>query len=445
MFDWDKRGLFSKNIGKTGVETKAFRENVKTAIQKLDTLRAHKADYASFIGVLDLPLAGQARIVAKSIPFQVKTMVVLGIGGSYAGAAAAIHALRPRGLKPPPIDVQFLPTVDPESVVPLLNKLDLGSTLVNCVSKSGRTVEVVALYAVFRKRFQDALKTAWKDHFVFTTDPKNGYFRKIARESGVKTMDIPPGLGGRFSVLSPVGLFPMLLAGIDIAAVVNGAREYMQQERPQAVQSAALHKSLIDKGKSIRTLLIYNDSMEDMGKWFAQLWAESLGKKSGDTGIGQTPLLFQGSKDQHSLLQLFMDGPDDKVYTVLQSGTARTDMQIPDGLLDDPDVSDLNGKMLSEVFQVEAQATAAALMRTGKPVEIIRFPGIDARSIGEFFAHFELETAITGLLLGINPFDQPGVEKGKVYAHALLGRQDLLDTAKDLQTMGNMMDIGEEL
>jgi len=446
MFGWDKKGLFSENIGKSGIETAVFHENLTLSVQKLATLRAHRADYASFIGVLDLPMAEQVEIVARSIQFPVKTLVVLGIGGSYAGAAAAIHAIRPSGLNPPAVDVKFLPTVDPESVVPVLNALDPGSTLINCVSKSGRTVEVMALYAVFRGRFEEALGSAWKEHFVFTTDPENGYFRKLARETGVKTMDIPPGLGGRFSVLSPVGLFPMLWAGIDIRAMLEGAQEYMRVEYPPAIQSAAIHKALIDDGKCIRGLLTYNDSMEDLGKWFAQLWAESIGKKRSDTNVGQTPLLFQGSRDQHSLLQLFMQGPADKVYTFLRTESSATDIVIPDGLLNDPDVSDLNGKKMSEVFNAEATATAAALMKAGNPVEIISLPTTDASSIGALFAHFELETAITGLLMGIDPFNQPGVETGKIYAHALLGRQDLAKTADSLKTyLADMTDIREDL
>ena len=443
MFDWDKRGLFFENIGKAGIKTGNFRDLVKKSAQKLENLRAHQADDAFFIGLLDLPMAAQVRIMAQSIPFEVKTLIVLGIGGSYAGAAAAIRAIRPQGLKTPAVDVRFLPTADPETVVPILRDIDPATTLVNCVSKSGRTVEIMALYALFRERFHTALGRDWTRHFVFTTDPKQGALRTVAMEIGIKTMDVPPGLGGRFSVLSPVGLFPMLMAGIDIDAVVIGAQDYMRQEYPQAVQSAAIHSLLMDSGIAIRTLMTYNDSMEAFGLWFAQLYAESLGKKRGDTCVGQTPLLFQGSRDQHSLLQLFMDGPKDKVYTVLKFSTHRLDTKVPNGVLQDPAVSDLNGKHLSEVFDAEARATTAALVHAGKPVEIITVPVPDAHEIGALFAHFELETAIMGLIMGVNPFDQPGVEIGKVYAHAILGRQDLHDTAKTLQDVENMIDIDE--
>ena len=432
MIDWDKRGLFSDNIGNAGITIGELRDAVALSGQKLEYLRAHRADIASFIGVLDLPMARQSRIAADSLSFRPKTLVVLGIGGSYAGAAAAIHALRP-ALDPSPINVIFLPTVDPETVKPVLSGIDPETTLINCVSKSGRTVEIMALYGIFQHRMQAALKDAWKGHFIFTTDPEKGYLRKIARETGVKTLDIPPMLGGRFSVLSPVGLLPMYLAGIDIDAMVEGARSYMAQERPWAVLSAAAHKLLMDKGKSIRTLMTYNDSMESMGQWFAQLWAESLGKRRNQAGIGQTPLLFQGSRDQHSLLQLFMEGPGDKVYTVLRTAGHRADMQVPDGALTDQDVSDLNGKYLSRVFDAEATATTTALMQAGRPVEVLTMPELNAESMGALFAHFMLETAITGLLMGIDPFNQPGVETGKVYAHALLGRGDLHDTMTALQ------------
>jgi len=364
---------------------------------------------------------------AKAIAQRFKKMLVLGIGGSALGTIAALHALP---LQAKERQVLVLSNLDPFTVGETLDRFDPQDTVVCCVTKSGSTVETLVQTEVFARKIYDSFgRRGLEERLVIITDPDSGPARRIARSLGCLSFDVPPKLGGRYSVLSPVGILPLAFAGVDCTSLVQGASKVfgtaeasLRMERPldhPSLFSALVHASMFSS-KSVRVLWAYGDRLQGFVQWFCQLWAESLGKD----GRGQTPVGAIGSTDQHSLLQLFIGGPDDKCYTFLTLGNPRHDLVVPlDPLLDEA-IQEFAGKTVFECFDALRMGTMAALLEKGLPVVRIHIPNLDATALGALFAHFELETALSGFLLGLNPFDQPGVEAGKAFAHGLLGRAD---------------------
>jgi glucose-6-phosphate isomerase len=325
-------------------------------------------------------------------------------------------------------EVRVLSNVDPVSVAEALAWFDPADTLLDVVTKSGTTVETLAQFALFLERIRAARgDDGPAEGVVITTDPERGAARRIAARLGCRTVDVPPRVGGRFSVLTGVGLFPIALAGYDVVAMVRGAARVASAlaAAPDAshpsVLSAAIHHAWMDLGLETRVLWAYCDRFAGLGDWFCQLWAESLGKRRGDGAVGQTPLRAIGSTDQHSLLQLFMEGPPDKCFTFVTVGGAPR-LAVPDLSALDPEMAEFAGRDLGDVFDALRQGTMAGLVQAGRPLVRIHVPRLDEEAVGALLAHFEVETAVAGYLLGVDPFDQPGVEAGKRFAHGILGR-----------------------
>ncbi len=370
--------------------------------------------------------------------------VVLGIGGSALGAKALQQALAPETIpgaaKPGKVRVRILDNVDPDTLLPVLNSLDPRKTLVNVVSKSGTTVETAAQFLLLAKKFRAVLGKKWKDHFVLTTDPEKGELRRLAREENVLTLDVPPNVGGRYSVLSAVGLFPAAVMGIDGKKILAGAasmKERCQAEdllRNPAYFFAAAHVLLAKRGMNVNILFPYSERLEFLARWFCQLWGESLGKKKGSERVGLTPIVALGTTDQHSQLQLYLDGPRDKVITALSVESHQTDTAITASLpgAKESGTNFLHGKKLGALFDAERDATKAALARNGVPLLDLRIPAISEHALGELFFFFEVATAFAGLLLEIDPLDQPAVEEGKRLAAALLGKKGGEEEARAL-------------
>lgn len=365
--------------------------------------------------------------VASSIEERFRRVLVLGIGGSGLGTLAALSALAPiaKGGR----EVRVLSNVDPVSVAEALAWFDPRNTLLNVVTKSGTTVETLAQFAVFADSIRKALGDAGlREGVVFTTDPERGAARRMAIKLGTRTIDVPPKVGGRYSVLTGVGLFPLMLAGHDVAAVLRGADRVIKEflsgpnsDHP-SIMSAAFHYDTIRAGLTTRVIWAYCDRLIGLCDWFCQLWAESLGKSRNGEPVGQTPLRAIGSTDQHSLLQLFMDGPRDKCYTFVTVSSPVPTIRVPDFSELDMELSEFAGRELIEVLDALRRGTMAAMIQAGRPLLHIHIPKLDEEALGALFAHFEIETAVLGYMLGIDPFDQPGVEAGKRFAHGLLGR-----------------------
>ncbi len=405
---------------------------------------------AGTLGFLDLPDdAGLHRQTLDVVASQgsrtgadtLTDVVVLGIGGSALGPIALRTALcapqwnllddAARGGKP---RLHVLDNVDPANISALLARLDLRHALFVVTSKSGGTAETMAQYLIIRQRLDTALGAeAAKARLVFVTDPEKGALRAIARSQGVTALDIPANVGGRFSVLTPVGILPAALVGIDTTALLAGAADMRTRCASSAIAKniagtfAAL-QYLADArhGRHIQVLMPYSDALRDMADWFVQLWAESLGKhrSPGDAGVGPTPLGALGATDQHSKVQLFMEGPGDKTVTFIAVHEGGVDVEIPRLHQDIPELAYLGGHRLSELLDIERRATAGALARRGRPNMTLALDRVDAWHVGGLLMFLELATAYAGHLYGVNAFDQPGVELGKQFTYAMLGRSD---------------------
>ena len=367
-------------------------------------------------------------------------VLVLGIGGSALGTRALLSSLRaPAWNELDDEGREFFPrltvldNVDPTSVAAALRRIDPRRVLVNVVSKSGGTAETLAQYLVVRRWLDEALGSAASRHLVFTTDPERGVLRALAAEEGIATLEVPPDVGGRFSVLSPVGLLPAALIGIDIEALVEGAaRAVGRAESDELLQNpAALYAGLLwaadtQAGARLHVLMPYSDRLRDFAEWYRQLWAESLGKRLDRAGkvvhAGPTPIASVGATDQHSQVQLFMEGPFDKVVTFVTVDDPGEDVEVPpsEGLAEE--VACLAGRTLGGLLRAEYEATSAALARMGRMNCTLALPSLGAAEVGELLMFFQLATGYAGCWYGVDPFDQPGVELGKRLTFGALGR-----------------------
>ncbi len=387
--------------------------------------------------------------VEKSVIGKYDHFVVLGIGGSALGNIALQKSLKPlnwnRMTKTqrdelPTIDIWD--NVDPDFVQSNLEVIDPSKTLFNVISKSGTTAEAMSNYLIVRQLLLDKGLSP-KDHFVFTTDPEKGVLNKIIEQDGIKKFIIPPSVGGRFSVLTPVGLISAAAAGIDIEKLVQGAVnskkrlfESSIQDNPAAM--IALHHMLFgEKGMAINVMFSYSNALFYWADWFRQIWAESLGKATDNDGnqinYGLTPVKAIGPTDQHSQVQLYNDGPNDKVITFLKVENFNHQMTIPSLHNDIEALSYLGEKSLNQLIDAEQRATAYAVKNHGRPNMAVEFPRIDEEHIGEFIFVYEMATTLLGYMKHINPFDQPGVEDGKIYTYALMGRKGFEEKRKEIE------------
>lgn len=395
-----------------------------------------EARVAGKAGFLDLPMRGDlARAsaeAAESLRPLADVLVVAGVGGSALGARALLGALGnplPPGIPGPGarrgMRVLVLDTVDPAAVVPLLEALPAERTAWNFVSKTGATLEPMALYALVRHRLQAALGPAWGERVVVTTGPGEGPLRKEAERERLAVLEVPPEAGGRFSVLSPVGLLPAAAAGIDAEAVLRGASaaaagfDSADPARNEALR-LALWLSLLGtrKGKRHHVMVGYGAGLEAVAHWWQQLWAESLGKDG--RGFDATPAV--GPACQHSLLQIWMQGPRDKAFVFLEAEDPGADRVIESP--GPPGAPFAARRTLGDVHRALADGTRAALVAAGRPVLRIRLPALRPEPVGALLQLWMTATALAGPLVGVDPFGQPGVEEGKRNAAALLGRED---------------------
>ncbi len=400
---------------------------------------------AGELGFLELPgdrrLAGRTLEVAGALRGRCDDVVVIGIGGSALGTVALRDALlgpwwnaldgEARGGAP---RLHVLDNPDPDAASALLDRLDLARTVFNVVSKSGSTAETLALFLVVLARLEEGVGAEGvRDSVVVTTGARRGPLGEVAAERGLRTLPVPGAVGGRFSVLSPVGMLPAALCGIEIEAVLGGAAAMAGRcgspelaGNPAGVLATLLHGADAGAGAGIQVFMPYADRLRGLAYWVQQLWAESLGKAvrtdGSPAGTGPTPLPAFGAADQHSLLQLFMEGPRDKVVVFIGRGRPERDLEIPRGFREKPAFSYLGGHTLHGLLDGERRATAEALRRAGRMNMTISVGRIDARATGALLMLFQCAVVHAGALYGVNPLDQPGVEEAKSLACGLLGR-----------------------
>lgn len=398
------------------------------------------------MGFFDLPAdrEGVARIreVADSFGQWFETVVVLGIGGSSLGTLTLRDALLgpywnlgddERRDHYPRLFV--LENADPASAADLLGRLDLARTLFIVVSKSGSTAETLAQYLVVEERLaREVGEEKVRGHLLFITDPSSGVLRALADERGIPALPVPPNVGGRFSVLSAVGLLPAAIVGIDVESLLEGAAEMELRcrspsllENPAGLLATVLHALHMDEGMPIHVFMPYCDRLRSLALWFQQLWAESLGKAVNLRGetvhSGPTPLPALGATDQHSQVQLFMEGPRDKVVCFVAVEDPGCDpLEIPARHPDRPALAYLGGHSLAALLDAERRATAEALRLRGRPNLTLEIPRVDARTLGGLLMLLQVATVLAGALYDVDPLDQPGVELGKELTYGLLGR-----------------------
>jgi len=372
-----------------------------------------------------------------------KHLVVLGIGGSALGNIALQSALNlhthnwmSSDRRPGP-RLYVLDNVDPHFVghtIQHIQQVDptLEHTLVNVISKSGETAETAAQFMIFRNWLKNHLgEDRYANHIVAVTDPEKGTMRSIVDREGFASLPVPEGVGGRFSVLSPVGLFSAAMCEIDIEQLLNGAAmmdERCANEELRMNPAALLAWMLIEfakRGKANHVMMAYSNALYSFADWFRQLWAESLGKRYDADGkevfAGATPIKALGATDQHSQIQLYREGPNDKVVGFLEVEEFEDDVDIPEGLGVD-NLKYLEGKSLTALLNAEKRATEYALVESHRPNFTIRFPEVNAHTVGQFIQMWQVATAYAGSLLNINAYDQPAVETGKKATFGLMGR-----------------------
>ncbi len=401
------------------------------------------------VGFLDLPDAPASRAAARAcldyaaaLPIEIDTVVVLGIGGSSLGPRALYTALaepydglrsRVPGM---PRRLLFADNIDPVTFAALLDRVDLRRTLWNVVTKSGGTAETAAQLLIVHQKLEAALgKEQAAKHLVCTTDPTKGALRATATARGLTSFEVPASIGGRFSVFTPVGLLPAALAGLDVIGLLDGALAMRNRvvseslaDNPALALAAILHDQQFVDGRPIVVMMSYVDGLYDSADWFRQLWAESLGKEFGTDGkslrVGPTPIAARGATDQHSQLQLYAEGPDDKAYLFISVAERSTDLVMPASELaaSQNEYAYLAGRRMGELLDAEHAGTIASLRGRGRPVGQLILQRQDAASLGALMMLLQAATAYAGPLYGVDPFDQPGVEEAKRLAFAALGR-----------------------
>ena len=378
-------------------------------------------------------------------------ILVLGSGGSALGGLAVTEALlKPYWnlLSPEQRDnfprIFFLDNIDPDEINGLLDILDMKKTLVNVITKSGSTAETMSQFMIVKKRLEQALgEDEYRKNVVATTDRQTGVLRQIAEQEGYKTFVVPDDVGGRFSVFSAVGLLPFALVGIDVDEITNGIKDMdLALKNTDIHENIAAQNALIQylmdvkKGKNISVMMPYSSKLKYVSDWYVQLWAESLGKNEDLQGnhvhIGQTPIKALGATDQHSQIQLYNEGPNDKIINFIRVEDFDTTLEIPK-IFAYTGIGYLGGKTVNELINAEADSTRVSLSDYARPTVTITLPKVDGYHVGQLLYMLEVQTAIAGALYNINAFNQPGVEQAKNYTYALMGRAGYEDSAKTLQ------------
>ncbi|MBM4136995.1 MAG: glucose-6-phosphate isomerase [Nitrospira sp.] len=435
MIELNFSNMMEDVIGGNGLSKSAvenFREKIEGAHKQI------KDRLWPELAFLDLLFQDTSKIkkIARYIRKTSENFLLLGIGGSALGPKAVLEALSPfHNLQKKP-RVFIYDNVDPRTLKHILSLADLKSTSVNVISKSGSTAETAASFLILWEKMEKVLGKEASKKFVITTDPEKGNLRRIIQEEGLLSLPIPSGVGGRYSVLSPVGLLLAEVIGIKSDELLDGAKEIHNRcTRPDIWKNPAylfgtfLYLMEREKQRTINVMVPYADSLKPLSEWFCQLWAESLGKEN----KGLTPYPSLGTTDQHSQLQLWIEGPQDKVLVFIRVNDYGLDIKMPAVFKDVEGLNYLSGHTLSELIKAEEEATELALAKAKRPNMAITIPKIDAYHMGQLLHFFEIATAFTGFLYEINPFNQPGVEEGKNLTYGMMGKKGFEEKRREVE------------
>lgn len=402
-------------------ELETVKKLLPTYLTKIHT---HKQGFYDIVD--DLQTVEQIKNFAKINSKKYKEFVVLGIGGSALGPIclqqSLTHLFKVQKLR-------VIDNIDPIMIQELEETINFKETLFIVITKSGGTPETLAQYFYFQKKITEKNLNP-KDHFVFVTDPEKGLLRQIARDQGITTFDVPENVGGRFSVLTPVGLLPAALLGINIDNILEGARKQKQlflsnnPEENIAFKLASVQYLLSKKGKSINVMMPYSQKLIRFADWYRQLLAESIGKKEDNNGnlvhTGITPINALGATDQHSQSQLYNEGPNDKLIMFIEVEDFGADMEIPIAKTHSSELDFLENVTFKKLFQTEKHGTEEAYTKNNRPNITIKINAVNEEALGELFMLLEGSIAFLGEFFNINAFDQPGVELSKNLTKQLL-------------------------
>ncbi|MCL1842745.1 MAG: glucose-6-phosphate isomerase [Defluviitaleaceae bacterium] len=441
----DYNNMLHERIGEDGIKKEAI-QKLSAQISKANKAMVQKRAEGK-MAWRDLPY-NQEGVVKELLEYVnemkdgIDAFVVLGIGGSALGPLAVQQALNHPWYNEMPRESEarggfpklyVLDNVDPERLVYFFQTVDPTRCLFNVISKSGSTSETMSQFMIIQQLLEEKLgKEAARRLIVCTTDAKSGNLITIAKAEGYKYFIIPSAVGGRFSELTPVGLLPAAFCGIDIKGLLVGAAEMDERCKTDDIYKnpahmyALLHYIGMTRGKNISVMMPYADSLKFISDWYAQLWAESLGKQFDLDGkvvnVGQTPVKTLGVTDQHSQVQLYAEGPFDKIIVFLGVDEYRETITIPKTYSDMPSLGFLGGVTHNELIKTEQAATEYAITKAGRMNMTLILPKVTAHTLGQLLYFFEVATAYAGELLNIDAFDQPGVEEGKNATYAMFGR-----------------------
>ena len=343
----------------------------------------------------------------------IENIVVIGIGGSSLGIKAIMQMLPSKKTKP----IYFLENSDPVNISEIFSKIKKSNSAFIVISKSGGTIETISIFKTALDYFKIDLESEDSKRVVAITDSGSS-LSKFADEYKIAQYNIPLNVGGRFSVLSAVGIVPLVLAGFNAAAILNGASEFLDSffaRKEDHLLRKALYYTQNSDSEKINVVFSYASNMENLSKWYVQLWGESLGKvTTSGKKVGLTPIGLIGSTDQHSFLQLIMEGPRDKTVTFINVENFENDLKIPDITLKHIEKTDfINGNSFNNLINSQCDATKESLIQSGISVDSITYDKVDEENIGSTIIYYELLTSISGVMLDINTYNQPGVELGK--------------------------------
>lgn len=443
MIHFDYNYFMEAHIGSEhGVSEKELEGMQGPARAALERMEREKN--AGSLGFLEIPF--DRKVIADIKAFRAEcadrfdTIAIIGIGGSALGPQALKNALSHLYLNE--LDAAkragrcrayFFDNVDPFEIEALFDLIDVRKTIFVVISKSGGTTETNANFAILLDALKRKSPSGYARQIIAVTDPEKGILRKIATQEGFVTFPIPSNVGGRFSILTAVGLVMAEFVGIRGEALLEGTAQALKRYYGKDLMqnapllNAAFHVLFGRKSKPINVLMPYTRKLFLFADWYRQLWAESLGKNTDIDGrptvTGLTPVSAMGTIDQHSQLQLYLEGPNDKVITLLKLEDFGRDVAIPEFYRGTPELDYLSGKSLRELNGFEESATELALKNSNRPVASIVLSSLDETNIGEFIMFMEMQTAYAGYLYNINPYDQPAVEQGKKYTFGLLERE----------------------
>lgn len=462
MIQYDWRNSDSQIIGDQGLnvfeEFQTYKQQIHDIITDLNQRKDKPGQWMQWMNLgYNEETLWYVKEYSSMVEGRFDNVLVLGIGGSALGGIAISEAL----LKPywnlltkeqrnnfPRIF--FLDNIDPDTINGLFDVLDLKKTLVNVITKSGDTAETMAQFMIIVERMIRELgEDEYRKNIVATTDRQVGVLRQISEQEGYKTFVVPDDISGRFSVFSAVGLLPLSLVGIDIDDIMHGIKDMdlalknTNVEDNIAAQNALIHYLMdVKKGKKISVMMPYSSRLKYLPDWYTQLWAESLGKNidnnTNQTQTGQTPLKAVGATDQHSLSQLFNEGPNDKLINFVKVEKFNSELEIPN-IFEYTGIGYLGGKGVDKLMNAELDSTRVTLVDYSRPSVSIVLPEINGYYMGQLLYMLEVQTAIAGALYNINPFNQPSVEQSRNYIYALMGRAGYEESAKTLEERMNLL------